>query len=232
MTYSQHGEDDIIADLFFDRPPGYACEVGAGDGILFSNTMGLEMVGWTVLCIEPNPELFEALKRRRKLVLQVACSDQEANEVPFYLYHSAKLTHHNVIGVLQPLTEKFSRAFSPGNLKRTSLPVKVMTLDRILEGAGFAKLDFLSIDVDGIELCVLRGFDIKRWSPGAVLVENPFDDQEIADYFMDGNYREYPDRLGDLNDLWVSEELYEHALAHWDAAVCGGKIFARTRFAR
>jgi FkbM family methyltransferase len=50
--------------------------------------------------------------------------------------------------------------------------VEVRTLDEILAEAGNPKLDFVSIDVEGLELQVLRGFDLARHRPAVVLVED------------------------------------------------------------
>ena len=49
----------------------------------------------------------------------------------------------------------------------------VRTLDSILEEAGaHPGFDFLSIDVEGHEIEVLRGFDIARWRPRLILLED------------------------------------------------------------
>lgn len=69
---SQHGEEEIIRAGFDLGFKGFACEVGAGDGIHLSNTHGLELDGWDVLCIEPFSELFSRLKDNRKRVVHGA----------------------------------------------------------------------------------------------------------------------------------------------------------------
>ena len=50
--------------------------------------------------------------------------------------------------------------------------VEVRTLDEILAEAGNPKLDFVSIDVEGLELQVLRGFDLARHRPAVLLMED------------------------------------------------------------
>ena len=62
---------------------------------------------------------------------------------------------------------------SPGALPQTIIQVPIRTLDDILtEAKAPAPLDFLSVDVEGHEIDVLRGFDFKRWRPRLVLVED------------------------------------------------------------
>lgn len=50
--------------------------------------------------------------------------------------------------------------------------VRVMTLDEILKPAGNLKVDFLSIDVAGLKLEVLRGFDLEKHQPRLLLNED------------------------------------------------------------
>ncbi|MGB6511295.1 MAG: FkbM family methyltransferase, partial [Xanthobacteraceae bacterium] len=56
---------------------------------------------------------------------------------------------------------------------QSTIDVPVRTLDDILEQAGApAPIDFVSIDVEGHEVEVLSGFDLARWRPRLVLVED------------------------------------------------------------
>jgi len=57
---SQFGEDGIIAAFFsrYGTTNRHCFEVGAADGVFFSNTLELRKVGWTACLIEPDPEQF------------------------------------------------------------------------------------------------------------------------------------------------------------------------------
>ncbi len=64
MEYvSQCGQDKfLIENLFKGKKNGIFVEIGAFDGIKYSNTYNLEVdYGWAGLCIEPIPEQFENL---------------------------------------------------------------------------------------------------------------------------------------------------------------------------
>ena len=58
--------------------------------------------------------------------------------------------------------------------------VPVRTLDSILAEVGFARVDFLSVDVEGAELAVLRGLSIERYRPRLILIEDDVPSQSIA----------------------------------------------------
>ena len=65
MYYSQSGEDKIMYEKFLNKiQNGVFLEMGACDGVLYSNTLFLEKTcGWTGILIEPHPNQFEKLKK-------------------------------------------------------------------------------------------------------------------------------------------------------------------------
>jgi len=50
--------------------------------------------------------------------------------------------------------------------------VRTRRLDRLLEEAGFPKLDYLTIDVEGWEPQVMAGFTVERWKPKVIVLED------------------------------------------------------------
>lgn len=144
---------------------GYACEVGANDGLFLSNTIDLESKGWYVLCIEPNPGLREAGAANRLLWRSVACAAEDAEDQPFYAIGAKPWASSSALHLSPPHI-----AMASG--ETTEHRVTVRRLDRVLEEAGFPRLDFLSIDVEGGERDVLAGFTIERWKPKALVIES------------------------------------------------------------
>lgn len=66
-----------------------------------------------------------------------------------------------------------------GGFTTHTVSVRLTRLDTLLEEAGAPqRLDVLSIDVEGHEMSVLAGFDIVRWQPSIVIIE---DNSEHAD---------------------------------------------------
>jgi hypothetical protein len=62
---------------------------------------------------------------------------------------------------------------APGAKTQYVIMVPVRTLDDILEEANApTPIDLLSIDVEGHELEVLRGFDLVRWQPRLIMLED------------------------------------------------------------
>lgn len=165
--YSQFGEHHFMNAVFGKKRRGYAVDVGASNGISISNTYHLEQRGWDVLCIEPNPLFSEELHKNRKNVLTVACGARR---------HTGNFSVYDIGGgnfeacsALKPEREVVK--LTKSKLVR-KFKVEVCRLDDCLEAAGFPYLDFASIDVEGGEADVLAGFNLDRWHPKMVIVED------------------------------------------------------------
>jgi FkbM family methyltransferase len=168
-----------LVAAFFGNFKGYFVEVGANDPHEGSQTWLLEQSGWTGVLIEPQPDLAAELRSRRKAkVFAVACSSPENadRELPLH--------------VAGPLSSLDRRRMAPGAAPERVIKVPVRTLDSILtEAATPTNFDFLSIDVEGHEIEVLRGFDIARWRPRLVLLEDHVADLSKHRYLTSIGYR-------------------------------------------
>lgn len=168
-----------LVAAFFGNIKGYFVEVGANDPRERSQTWHLEQSGWTGVLVEPQPELAAKLRAQRKAkVFAVACSAPEnaGRELPLH--------------VAGPLSSLDRSLMAPGSTPETVIAVPIRTLDSILEEAGSpTEFDFLSIDVEGHEIEVLRGFDIGHWRPRLILLEDHVADLSKHQYLLTAGYR-------------------------------------------
>lgn len=164
---------------FFGDVKGYFVEVGANDPRERSQTWSLEQSGWTGVLIEPQPHLAAELRARRKAkVFAVACSSPEnaGRELPLH--------------VAGPLSSLDRKHMAPGATPERVINVPIRTLDSILiEAASPVGFDFLSIDVEGHEIEVLRGFDLARWRPRLILLEDHVADLTKHRYLTEAGFR-------------------------------------------
>jgi FkbM family methyltransferase len=160
--FTPEHEMPMVREFFRDTPRGFFVEVGANDPQKDSQSWHLEQQGWTGILIEPVPELAAELKRMRKAqVFEVACSSPE---------QAGKVLRLHVAG---PFSSFDPNLAVTGMRAERTVDVKVCTLDAVLvEGGATAPLDLLSVDVEGHELEVLRGFDFARWKPRLILLED------------------------------------------------------------
>jgi FkbM family methyltransferase len=155
-------EQRLVRDFFGGARSGFFVEVGANRPQQESQTWHLEQLGWTGILIEPQPSLAAELKRvRRAKIFAVACSSPQNAGRRMSLY---------VAGAHSSLDR---RLMAPGAVLESTIEVPVRMLDDILiEGAAPVAFDILSVDVEGHELEVLRGFDFARWRPRLILLED------------------------------------------------------------
>jgi FkbM family methyltransferase len=168
-----------LVAAFFRGNEGYFVEVGANDPHERSQTWHLEQAGWTGVLIEPQPDLAARLREARKArVFAVACSSpgNSGRQLPFH--------------VAGPLSSLDRRLMAPGAMPEKIINVPIRTLDSILDEAGTPiAFEFLSIDVEGHEIEVLRGFDIARWQPQLILIEDHVADLSKHRYLNSAGYR-------------------------------------------
>jgi FkbM family methyltransferase len=190
MYYGQFDTDRLIDEFFNTNYPGlvgYAVEVGAAQGIAASNTLVFDQRGWKCLCIEPNPGLFSQLQRNRHVVLNCAISDHNADLENFSVvsFCNGDETAISSLRLDEQLLEQHISLVS----KVRNIKVNVRTLDRAIEHVMFPSVDLVSIDTEGTELDVLRGFSIHKYAPKLFVIENNFNIKDIEDYLDTFGYR-------------------------------------------
>ena len=158
--YSNWGLD-IMADHFFKRKEkGVYIDVGCHHPFLNNNTYPLFKRGWSGINIDLDFNSIEMFNCFRKTDsnIQAAVSDKE-NETNLYFYHN-----RSAINTLSK---------DSGINAREIKKIKTQTLDHIIENSKFRNkiIDYLSIDVEGHELNVMKGFNLKKYKPKLIVLE-------------------------------------------------------------
>jgi FkbM family methyltransferase len=164
---------------FFAGAGGFFVEVGANDPYERSQTWHLEQAGWSGILVEPQPDLAEKLRAQRTAkVFAIACSSPE---------NAGRTLPLHVAG---PLSSLDRSQMAPGATPECVIDVPISTLDSVLAEAGAPeRFDFLSIDVEGHEIDVLSGFDIARWQPRLILLEDHVADLSKHRFLTAAGYR-------------------------------------------
>ena len=164
ISYSYGGVDSLILNIFKNQKKGFYLDIGCGHPIKNNNTYLLNKKGWSGINIdldEENIELFNTY-RRKDINLATAVSDKEG-ETDLYFYHSK-----SALNTISKQNADFQKA------KVSSIrKIKTQEINKILENSPYKdkKIDFLSIDVEGSELSILKNFDFKKYSPKVIVVE-------------------------------------------------------------
>lgn len=173
------GEQDLVRAFFGGRTEGYYVDVGANHPTWESQTWHLDQLGWQGVLVEPQPDLCELLRReRRGTVVQCACSSPQASgtQVPLLLAGGHSTLNSVPIAV--------------GTETQRSVLVECRTLDDVLTQAGAPpRFDFLSVDIEGHEMEMFRGFTLADWAPALVLLEDHVIDHRKHDHMVHHGYQ-------------------------------------------
>ncbi|MCY7300274.1 MAG: FkbM family methyltransferase, partial [Ilumatobacteraceae bacterium] len=161
----------LYALAFGERVDGMAVEVGAFDGVTYSNTSCLVDVGWSALLLEPVPEFADQCRERYRgnsnvRVLQIAVGDSNSELV---LGVVGALTSADADQMAEYETVSWSADLAKG---RQEIVVPARRLDDVLEECGVLPgFEVLVVDVEGYEAKVWDSFDLKRWQPSLMIWE-------------------------------------------------------------
>jgi FkbM family methyltransferase len=168
--YSQSGEDIVAFNaLCNSRFPRFFVEVGMIDGRRYSNTLVFEELGWRGMCVEPLPEYAEMVRANRpgSYVFQAAASDRSDCDATFFADSTAELS-----GLKERDEQELKRSMGEWFKGFSTVQVPLRTLNQMLVECGApVGFELLSIDVEGTEIDVLKGCDLKKWKPRVLLLE-------------------------------------------------------------
>lgn len=179
---SQYGEDIIISELL-NKQNGFYVDIGANDPYHFSNTNYFYKRGWNGINIEPNINLFNKLQihRSRDINLNIGVG-QKIENICFYIFSASCLSTFS--------EEAAQRAINKGFALTDKVEVQVYRLDSVLElYLDSRHIDFMSVDVEGYDLEVLKSNDWDRYRPTLVMVEvEHIANDEILNFMKEVGY--------------------------------------------
>lgn len=163
MYYSQCQEDIFLNEnIFKNKRNGVYIELGALDGILYSNTKFFEdSLGWNGILIEPHPEKFKSLQINRPnnfLFNNLVSCHKEPLQFRYFVDCLSAVS-----GVENTLSQSHLDVFFDNEWNK-SLPqgkilMEPITLTEIVNQTKLTHIDLLSLDVEGHEYEVLKSWD-------------------------------------------------------------------------
>jgi FkbM family methyltransferase len=194
-SYSQTGIDLVLKYIFKNQKTGFFIDIGCNHPVYNNNTYLLHRKGWVGLNIDLDEECIKLFNQFRPDDINVNCAVSSINtNKDVYFYHNK-----SPINTLEKIySEKHSTKVK--EIKK----INALTLDTIINDNHLTdkQIDFLSIDVEGHELDVLKGFNIKKYNPKVIIVE-----------FLDIKIKHLEIKNLDINKI-LSSELYNFLLLH------------------
>lgn len=167
-SYAQEGEDLILYRMIYGKiEKGFYVDVGAHHPKRFSNTYFFYEQGWQGINIEPMPgskRNFDKV-RTRDINLEIPINSTE-KELTYYIFNDPALN-----GFSKDIS--LLRNQSPDYRIIKTVNMKTKTLSSVLNEhlSGEQKINLLSIDVEGLDLEVLKSNDWRNYKPDFIMVE-------------------------------------------------------------
>lgn len=205
LSYAQSGEDLILAHIFYKlniTKVSYL-DIGANHPRYISNSYYFYLRGGKGVCIEPNPVLFSKIKKIRPgdTVINAGVGIDERIEADFYLFPPQA-------DGLSTFSKEDADYWATVGMKGVGkinyqkvIKIPLITINSIIEKYFDKAPDFISIDVEGLDLEILKSLDYNLYSPKIICVETLlYDDQQkeskntaIIDFLKSKGYDIYAD---------------------------------------
>lgn len=197
---SQLGQDLLALYFSGGIKNGFFIEIGACDGIKFSNSLKLEKYGWNGIICEPSPYWIKKIKNRKCLVSTKAVFNESNIKLDF-----GDIEDFPALSGLKNNFEKDDNA----KLRKKSKMTKVETItlnDLIEQNAPNTKINYISIDTEGSEYEIIKNFDFKKYNVDIFTIEHNFLEEKrnaIFDLMKENNYLRIFQNLSQWDDWYI-----------------------------
>ncbi|MNJ97614.1 hypothetical protein D3C87_153660 [compost metagenome] len=188
LSYSRGGEDILIEEILGFKNKGFYVDVGAFDPVRFSNTYKFYLQGWSGINIDASNHAIKKLNKIRSKDINLHCAVGELNKsVEFF-----ELSDPSMNTTVSSFKET---AELEGILTKSITTIQQYRLDTIFAKHLQGKtIDFMSVDVEGADLAVLKSNDWNLYRPKIILVEtnssiNDIKDDEIVSFMHKLGYK-------------------------------------------
>lgn len=178
-SYAQNYEDIEIEKIFGKKYRGRYLEIGAYQPKRLSNTYRFYKNGWQGIVVEPNPEVekrFLKIRERDKFINKGV--GEKKGKLKYYQF-------------LIPALNTFSKKAATENIKKGHklekiIEIEVWGIKEIVRG----KIDFLSIDTEGMDYKILNKWPWKKIKPRVICLEKD-EEKKSEKLLLDNGYRKY-----------------------------------------
>jgi FkbM family methyltransferase len=179
--YSQDDEETLIRAFFQDRKGGFFLDVGAGDPIRHSTTYYLERhLGWTGIAVDAIAEYAADFARERP----------GTRFFNYFVGDKSDRFHDFYVSDERDFSSGTGADPRGGAYRKRTVPT--VALGDLLTREKVARVDFLSLDIEGAEPAALAGLHLGRYRPELACVEiaSPEAGRAVAERFTLAGCRE------------------------------------------
>lgn len=206
--YSQYKQDQFLNENFFkNKKNGIFVDIGAYDGIEGSNSYFFEKhLEWKGLCVEPIPSVFNKLIKNRNCFCEQVAAWKENDIKKFKIIEGYSEMLSGLIDSYEDEHKKrIDSEIEAFNQKSIEIEIQCIDINLLLLKYDLYNIDFLSIDIEGSEIEILKKLDFSKFKIEYISVENNYNNSEIRKILKKANF-ELINRLN-IDDIYKNNKL-------------------------
>jgi len=191
IYYSQYKQDKFVDKFFNKKNGGFFIDIGAHDGVTFSNTYFLEKERqWDGICIEPIPDVFDKLKQNRQSININSCITQKSGAITFRRVYGYNEMLSGILDLMdrEHVEQIENDCIQTGDIYKDIL-IEGRNINEILNEFKVKRIDFLSIDTEGAEYEIIKTIDFNKVKISFLSIENNKDSIQIREMLKGKGYK-------------------------------------------
>lgn len=168
VSYSQCGEDLIISTFLksLEIKNFKYLDIGTHHPFELNNTYLFYLEGYSGVCVEPDPELFNLIKkiRSRDICLNLGVGLDSDKFSDFYIFSSR---------TLNTFSSEIANQYLQSGKQRIEKIIKIqnMTINDIIKQNFHSYPNYISLDIEGLEYPILESFNFEIFRPEIFCIE-------------------------------------------------------------
>jgi FkbM family methyltransferase len=212
-SYAQAGEDIIVQYLFDSlkiEKPSYL-EIGTNQPLVCNNTYNFYLKGSYGVCVEPDKNMVDHIKAMRpgNIVLNIGVGLSESSEATFYLFPAAVNGWSTFSKEEALIREKETKI----NFSTVKVPLK--PVNKVIAEYFESYPNFISIDVEGLDLDILKSMDFEKYKPEVICVET----------VTFGYLNNTEEKISTISEFMHSKGYFTYADTHINTIYCRNDAF-------
>ena len=215
-SYSQAGEDQVVRyllGLLKIAKPTYL-DVGTNHPYIANNSFYFYLRGSKGVCVEPDPSFYSLIKkhRSRDTVVQAGVSTGSAEKAQLYVFP------HPYSGWNTFLQEEAeTRSRETGIPIEKTVLVPLIHINELIAQHFHPHPNFLSIDVEGLDLAILKSINFELYKPEVICVES-------ITFSVSNEER----KINEISDFLNSKGYFLFADTHINSIFCRVDVYKKT----
>lgn len=192
--HGQYQQDKYLDKLFKKKLNGTFVDIGAHDGLTFSNSYFFEKErNWKGVCVEPIPEIFSKLNEIRNCIKINGCISNKTGTEKFLRVKGEYVDTEMLSGLLNDYDarhlERIDREIKEYGGSKEEIEVKCYDINQVLKDNNIQQVDFFTIDTEGNELKILKTIHFDEFDFDIFLVENNYETEEMNDFMSSKGFK-------------------------------------------